>query len=205
MTWPAGVVGTNCFAMSTGKFGDAVDPRVRDQLERVGAAQEEVDHVVRLVEQHRGLAPGALLPAPVPELVGDDRIDVRADLRVAQQFDRGSSRRESPAGFVVPCLLLVLVCCRVLSELVVVRAAVVPAKEGIRPGARACERVVLDNDRVVEHCVLLAVRLQSLIRLRPDALRVIDLAKPVAGAAAGAVALVLRAHRLGADVRDLGQ
>ena len=56
----------------------------RISFDRAGAAQEEIDHVVRLVEQHGSLAPSALLTAPVRELGRDDRIDVRADLRVAQ-------------------------------------------------------------------------------------------------------------------------
>ena len=66
---------------------DAVDAGVGDQLDRARPAHEQVDHVVRLVEQDRGLAPRPLLAAPVGELVRDDRIDVGADLRVAQQLD----------------------------------------------------------------------------------------------------------------------
>src|SRR5439155_182849 len=77
--------------------------------------------------------------------------------------------------------------------------------ERVRPGARAYERVVLDDDRAVEHRLLLAVALEPLVGLRPDALAVVDLAEAVARAAARPVSLVLRAHRLGADVRDLGQ
>ena len=67
---------------------DAVDRRVRDQLQGVGAFEEEVDHVVRLVVEHRGLAPGALLAAPVRELGRHDGVHVGADLRVAQKLDR---------------------------------------------------------------------------------------------------------------------
>ena len=79
----------------------------------------------------------------------------------------------------------------------------VTAEEGVRPGARPRERVVLDHDRTVQHLLLLAVCLEPLVRLRPDALRVVDLAEPVPRAAAGAVALVLRALGLRAHVRDL--
>src|SRR4029079_3125371 len=82
---------------------------------------------------------------------------------------------------------------------------VIAVEEGIRPGARPGERVVLDHHRTVEHGLLLAVGLEALVRLGPDALAVVDLAEPLARAAARAVALVLRALRLGADVRDLGQ
>jgi hypothetical protein len=60
--------------------GDAVDRRVRDELHGVGPAEEEVDHVVRLVVEDGRLAPGALLAPPVGELGGDDGVDVRADL-----------------------------------------------------------------------------------------------------------------------------
>ena len=63
----------------------------------------------------------------------------------------------------------------------------------------------LTIDRAVEHRLLLAVRLEPLVGLRPDALRVVDLAQALAGAAARPVALVLRALRLRADVGDLGQ
>ena len=66
----------------------AVDGRVRDQLERIRSLDGEFRHVMRLVEQHRGLAPCTLLVAPVGELVRDDRIDIRSDLRVAQHLDR---------------------------------------------------------------------------------------------------------------------
>ena len=81
----------------------------------------------------------------------------------------------------------------------------VAAEERVRPRARARERVVLDDDRTVEHRLLLAVRLQPLVRLRPDALGVVHLAQSLAGAAARAVALVLRTLRLGTHVRDVGQ
>src|SRR4051794_373254 len=86
-----------------------------------------------------------------------------------------------------------------------VAAMVVAAEERIRPGTRAAERVVLHDGRGVEHRLLLAVLLQALVGLRPDALGVVDLAEPVARAAARAVPLVLRALRLRADVGDVGQ
>ena len=82
---------------------------------------------------------------------------------------------------------------------------VVAAEERVRPGARPGQRVVLDDDRAVEHRLLLAVGLEPLVRLRPDALGVVDLAQAVARPAARAVALVLRALRLRADVGDLGE
>jgi hypothetical protein len=72
----------------------AVDRRRGDQVDRAGAAQHQVHHVVRLVVEHDGLAPGALLAAPVRELGRDDRVDVGADLRVAQQLDGAVGRVE---------------------------------------------------------------------------------------------------------------
>src|SRR5438552_19037780 len=81
----------------------------------------------------------------------------------------------------------------------------VAREKPVRPGAGSLERVVLDDDGTVEHRLLLSIALQALVRLRPDALAVVHLAEAVAGAAAGAVALVLRAHRLRADVGDIGE
>ncbi len=70
-----------------GKVREAVDRGVRAKLERIRALDGELGHVVRLVEQHRRVAPGALLVAPVGEFARHHRVDVRAKLRVAQQFD----------------------------------------------------------------------------------------------------------------------
>ena len=69
------------------EVGHAVDAGVGDQLDRVRAAHEQVEHVVGLVEEHGGLLPGLLLPPPVGELRGDHRVDVGAELGVAQQAD----------------------------------------------------------------------------------------------------------------------
>ena len=71
-----------------GEVGEAVDAEIVEQLPRVGAFDEDVDHVMRLVEQDTAGAPGALLVAPVAEFRGDDGIDVGADLRIAQHLDR---------------------------------------------------------------------------------------------------------------------
>ncbi len=71
---------------------EAVDRQVLEQREGVGSAHVELDHVVALVEQHRGLGPGALLVAPVRILGRHARIDVRADLLVAQEVDDAADR-----------------------------------------------------------------------------------------------------------------
>ncbi len=60
---------------------------MRKQLESVRTFDEQIHHVVGLVEQNAGVAPGALLVAPVGEFGGDHRIDVGADLRIAQHVD----------------------------------------------------------------------------------------------------------------------
>src|SRR5689334_4166634 len=65
----------------------AVDGRAGDQLQRVRALDEQVHHMVRLVEQDGRLAPGTLLAPPVGELGRHDRVDVRADLRTSQELD----------------------------------------------------------------------------------------------------------------------
>jgi hypothetical protein len=63
---------------------EAVDADVLEGCRGVRAFDDELVHVVRLIEQHRGLAPCDLLVAPVRELRSNDGIDVHADLRVAQ-------------------------------------------------------------------------------------------------------------------------
>src|SRR3954447_13202772 len=74
------------------------------------------------------------------------------------------------------------------------------------PRARVRQRVVLDHRWALEHRRLLAVRLEAIVGERPDAGLLADLAEAVlAGPAARAVALVLRALRLRAEVGDVGQ
>ena len=82
---------------------------------------------------------------------------------------------------------------------------VVAAEERVAPGAGAAQVVVLDHDRALEHRALLAVGLETAVGVGPDAGVPRDLAHAVAGAAAGAVALVLLAVALGAQVGDVGE
>ena len=63
-----------------------VDHRVRKQLARVLAADVKVDHVVRLVEQHRAVLPRPLLRPPVGKFGRHHRINIRAKLRIAQHL-----------------------------------------------------------------------------------------------------------------------
>jgi len=46
--------------------------------------------MVRLVEENRRLAPGALFVAPIGVLIRNHRINVSADLRIAQHLGRVS-------------------------------------------------------------------------------------------------------------------
>jgi hypothetical protein len=65
----------------------AVDADVLEERGCVGAFDDQLVHVMSLVEQHGRFAPRDLFVSPVRELRRDDRVDVHPDLRVAQQFD----------------------------------------------------------------------------------------------------------------------
>ncbi len=69
-----------------------IDGETLDELQRVRAYDEQVHHVVGLIEQHRGVAPRGLLTAPVRKLRRHDRIHIRTDLRIAQMVDRVCQR-----------------------------------------------------------------------------------------------------------------
>jgi hypothetical protein len=69
------------------EVGHAVDPVVGQQPQRIRARDEQVDHVMALVVQHRRLTPGDRFAAPVGELGRYDRIDVGSELRVPEQLD----------------------------------------------------------------------------------------------------------------------
>jgi hypothetical protein len=60
---------------------------VSDSSERVLAANVEVHHVVRLVEQHRRMLPGPLFGTPVGKFRRHHRIDIGTKLRIAQHAD----------------------------------------------------------------------------------------------------------------------
>jgi hypothetical protein len=66
---------------------EAVDADVLEECGRVRTFDDELIHMMGLVEQHGRLAPGHLLVAPVGEFRRDDGVHVHADLRVAQQLD----------------------------------------------------------------------------------------------------------------------
>src|SRR5476649_655065 len=82
----------------------------------------------------------------------------------------------------------------------------VAAEPVVGPRRGAAEALVLDDGRVGKEFGFATVVLQPLVGTQPDAVAVaVDLAAAVARAAARAIALVLRALRLGAEVRDLGE
>ena len=99
--WPSGFTATNCLALPDAEVGEGVDADVAEQPQRVRALDEEVGHVVRLVEQGAGLQPGPLLGAPVGEL-GLHREGARREGEVPQQLDRapgaGEGRGETLGG-----------------------------------------------------------------------------------------------------------
>ena len=107
MTSPSGVTRDELLGHVDREVGHAVDAGVGDQLERVRAAHEQVVHVVRLVEEHGGLPPGLLLAPPVGELRGDHRVDVGAELGVAQQ-----ARPVSPVWSRSSCRFFAVMCIR---------------------------------------------------------------------------------------------
>ena len=71
-----------------GEIGEAVGGQMREQLEGVGTLDVKVAHVITLIEKNGGLAPGALLVAPVGEHGGDNGKDTRSDLRIAEHVYR---------------------------------------------------------------------------------------------------------------------
>jgi len=66
----------------------AVDANVRKERRCIGAFDDQLVHVVSLVEQHGAIAPGTLLIAPVCVFRGNNRIDIHPDLRVSQHLYR---------------------------------------------------------------------------------------------------------------------
>ena len=68
------------------EFRERVEREMRAELEGVRPLDVQVEHVVRLVEQHGGVTPRPLLVAPVRVFRRHHRVHVGADLRVAQHL-----------------------------------------------------------------------------------------------------------------------
>jgi hypothetical protein len=62
---PAVIAGHELLGLVDAESVEAVDRQMREQLACARTLDEQIHHVVRLIEQHRGLAPGALLVAPL--------------------------------------------------------------------------------------------------------------------------------------------
>ena len=104
MKWPSALTATYCLALPGPKFANVLTPRSAQQLQRVGAAQEQVGHVVRLVEQHARGPPGVLLRPPVGEL-RRDREGVRAGSSTGAAAQPEIRRaRSPPRGSRIPYL-----------------------------------------------------------------------------------------------------
>ena len=94
-----GVHGDELLGLAHGEVGEGVDAGVAEQPQRVRALDEEVGHVVRLVEQGAGLQPRPLLGAPVGEL-RLHREGARREGEVPEQLDRAAGPGEgSGEGF----------------------------------------------------------------------------------------------------------
>ena len=63
-----------------------VNRRVAQQLQRIPAADVEIHHMMRLVEQYRAMLPSPLLGAPIVEFRRDHGIYIGPQLRIAKQF-----------------------------------------------------------------------------------------------------------------------
>ena len=65
---PAGVATDELLRPARREVRERVDRHTRQELPRVGPREEQLRHVVRLIEQYGGLAPSTLFVTPVAEL-----------------------------------------------------------------------------------------------------------------------------------------
>jgi hypothetical protein len=79
--------GHHLLGLAGPEIGEAVDRTERHKALGVGSLDGQFRHVVRLVKQHRAVAPGVLLVAPIGKLARNHRINVRPYPRVAQQLN----------------------------------------------------------------------------------------------------------------------
>ena len=83
---------------------------------------------------------------------------------------------------------------------------VVPPEPVIRPSGSAAKPLVLDDGRVLEKVLLLAVRFEAFVGAKPDAVAVaVDFAAARLSSSARAIALILCALGFRAQERDLGK
>src|ERR1700734_1858397 len=82
----------------------------------------------------------------------------------------------------------------------------ISAEPKIGPCRRSSQSLILHNGYVIEQLLFAAVVFQALVSAQPDAVAVsFHLAAAFARAAAWSVALILRALRFRAEIRDVGQ
>jgi hypothetical protein len=79
------------FGFVYGEIVEAVDSKIGEHFEGIGALNKYIHHVMRLVEKNAGLPPGELFITPVCELGWNHRIDVSAYLRISQHVHRVSN------------------------------------------------------------------------------------------------------------------
>jgi hypothetical protein len=84
------VAGYELLSLIDAKVLEGVDAEIGENFERVGALDVQIRHVMRLIEQCAGLAPGPLFIPPVGELMLDHREGIGPYLGIAQHLDRAS-------------------------------------------------------------------------------------------------------------------
>ena len=89
---PSRFTATYCFTIPGTKLSNELTPKSARSRNASRSLYEYVGHVMRLVEQRTGLAPGSLLRAPVREL-GRNRELERREGRVPHQLDRAPGTR----------------------------------------------------------------------------------------------------------------
>ncbi len=67
---------------------ERIDAVIGEELLGLGTFDDQLVHVMGLVEEHCGIAPGALLLTPVGKLRRDDRVYIHADFGVAKHLHR---------------------------------------------------------------------------------------------------------------------
>ena len=74
---------------------EAVDAVMRQEFGRLRPFDDQLVHVVGLIEQYGALPPGDLFTAPIAEFGRDHRVDIVPGLGMAQQVHRIAGLRDS--------------------------------------------------------------------------------------------------------------
>ena len=70
------------------EIAETVDPDESQERLGVRAFNDQLIHVMRLIEQHRTIAPRALFIAPVGKFRSNDRVHIHPNGRIAQHLHR---------------------------------------------------------------------------------------------------------------------